>query len=161
MANDPVDVPRTAAGSPEQSAAASVSRRVHEALSGVVDPCCRDRGISVVDMGLVSDVSLDDGTATVEILLTSGWCPFQVDLVSEISAAATSVPGVRDAEVRIGLEQVWSPDRMSPSARRTLRLLPDPKEAGSRDRYLTNHPLARHPRPTATVRAPSPAAEEA
>ena len=154
MAKEPIEVPRASAGPPDESAAAHVSHRVHEALSGVVDPCCRDRGISVVDMGLVSDVSLDDGTARVEILLTSGWCPFQVDLVAEISAAATSVPGVRDAEVRIGLEQVWSPDRMSPSARRSLRLLPDPKEAGDRDRYL-----ARQPGP-APVPAPSPVAAQ-
>jgi metal-sulfur cluster biosynthetic enzyme len=55
-----------------------------EALRGVVDPCCRERGISVVDMGLVHDVAVDaaDGDARIDILLTSGWCPFQTDLLA-------------------------------------------------------------------------------
>ena len=29
---------------------------VREVLSGVFDPCCREKGISVVDMGLIKSV---------------------------------------------------------------------------------------------------------
>ncbi|WP_108665602.1 metal-sulfur cluster assembly factor [Euzebya rosea] len=120
----------------------SVGSAVTAALSGVIDPCCRDRGISVVDMGLVSEVHVDpDGHAAIDILLTSGWCPFQVDLTAEVTAAAETVPGVRTAEVRIRVDRTWSPDRMSPSARQRLRLLPEPGEVGDRDRYLAANPL--------------------
>src|SRR3712207_8154352 len=38
-------------------------------------PCCREKGISVVDMGLLRSVAVHDGHARVELLLTSGWCP--------------------------------------------------------------------------------------
>lgn len=127
-----------------------VEERIRAALGGVVDPCCRERGISVLDMGLLSDVSVHDGTAQVEIMLTSGWCPFQVDLVSEITSAATSVPGVQQADVRITLQQVWSPERMSPAARRSLRLLPDPGQVADRDEFLARSP---GPRPFAAQEA--------
>ncbi|WP_370328061.1 metal-sulfur cluster assembly factor [Euzebya sp.] len=136
--------------------ATEVGRAVHTALTAVIDPCCKDRGISVVDMGLVSDVTVDaTGHARVEIVLTSGWCPFQVDLTEEITAAAEQVAGVGSAEVAITLDQVWSPDRMAPAARRSLRLLPDPGEVADRDAYLSGHPAAR-PLPIATARGAAP-----
>jgi metal-sulfur cluster biosynthetic enzyme len=47
-----------------------------DALSEVYDPCCREKGISVVDMGLVRSVRENGGAVRVELLLTSGWCPF-------------------------------------------------------------------------------------
>lgn len=103
------------------------------ALRQVIDPCCRERGISVVDMGLLHDVAVDDdGRAHVQIMLTSGWCPFQLDLVSEIEDAVACVPEVTDADVSITLEATWSTDRLSPSAAAQLRFLPNPNEVGDR-----------------------------
>lgn len=106
-------------------------------LRQVVDPCCRERGISVVDMGLIDDVEVSsDGRANVEIVLTSGWCPFQVDLLEEISAAVRAVPGVDDAEVRITLDEAWSPQRLSDDARSKLRSLPEPSEVADRAAFV-------------------------
>jgi metal-sulfur cluster biosynthetic enzyme len=114
-----------------------------EALRGVVDPCCRERGISVVDMGLVHDVAVDaaDGDARIDILLTSGWCPFQTDLLAQMTAAVEALPQVRRASVQIVLHETWSTDRMSPDARRKLRFLPEPAEVGDRDGYVAAHTL--------------------
>jgi metal-sulfur cluster biosynthetic enzyme len=109
------------------------SDAIVDALRQVIDPCCRERGISVVDMGLLHDVRVeDDGHAHVEIMLTSGWCPFQLDLVTEIEDAVAAVPEVTDAAVSITLEQTWSTDRLSPSAAAQLRFLPNPNEVGDR-----------------------------
>jgi metal-sulfur cluster biosynthetic enzyme len=119
-----------------------VTAHIRDALRDVIDPCCKDRGISVVDMGLLHDVDVDDdGRARIDIMLTSGWCPFQVDLTAEISQAATAVEGVTDAEVHITLDQVWSPARMAPDARGKLRLLPDPGEVADRDAFVAAAPL--------------------
>lgn len=99
------------------------------ALEGVIDPCCRERGISVVDMGLVRDIEVAaDGAVHIEILLTSGWCPFQVDLVDEIGAAVEQLPDVDAAAVSITLEEAWSTERLSDEARRKLQFLPEPGE---------------------------------
>ena len=48
---------------------------VIKALRDCYDPCCRDRGISVVDMGLIENVKVKGRKVYIEILLTTGWCP--------------------------------------------------------------------------------------
>lgn len=110
------------------------------ALREVADPCCRERGISVIDMGLLHDVRVaGQGDVTVDVLLTSGWCPFQVDLVDEITTAVESVDGIDRAEVRISLDEAWSTERLSADARRKLRFLPEPVAVPDRAAYLAAH----------------------
>ncbi|MDP9407053.1 MAG: metal-sulfur cluster assembly factor [Actinomycetota bacterium] len=118
-------------------AVSPVEAAVLTSLEGVADPCCRERGISVVDMGLLRRVEVVDGTAHLELLLTSGWCPFQVDLLAEVTAAVEALPGVDRADVRIMLDEVWTPERMGADARRKLRFLPDPVQVRDRAAYRT------------------------
>ena len=113
------------------------------ALSDVYDPCCREKGISVVDMGLVRDVSEDNGTVRVELLLTSGWCPFAARVLTDVHDSIAARPGVTDVEVEIVWDEAWTPDRMSASATRALRFLPDPVAVGDRDAYLTRLEVGR------------------
>jgi metal-sulfur cluster biosynthetic enzyme len=47
------------------------SAAIVEALRSVHDPCCREMGISVVDMGLIESVEVDRADATVRLVLTS------------------------------------------------------------------------------------------
>jgi metal-sulfur cluster biosynthetic enzyme len=37
---------------------------ITDALRDVSDPCCADRGLSVVDMGLIDDIRIDGERAT-------------------------------------------------------------------------------------------------
>ena len=76
---------------------------VREVLSGVFDPCCRDKGISVVDMGLIQSAEIDAGAARVELMLTSGWCPFASAVLGDIESAVRGLPGVDSAVGRTGL----------------------------------------------------------
>jgi metal-sulfur cluster biosynthetic enzyme len=121
---------------------AELPRWATDALSDVYDPCCREKGISVVDMGLLRSVSLDGGHARVEVLLTSGWCPFAAHLVGEIEEAVAAHPGVESCAVDVVWDEAWTTDRLSASAARKLRLLPDPAFVPDRDAYLA----ARTPR---------------
>jgi metal-sulfur cluster biosynthetic enzyme len=109
---------------------------IFEALRSVYDPCCEELGISVVDMGLIESVRMDGEEARVELVLTSGWCPFAVRLISEVRERVESLPEVAGAEVEIVWEKGWESARLSPEARRKLRFLPEPREAGDRSRYL-------------------------
>jgi metal-sulfur cluster biosynthetic enzyme len=106
---------------------------VMEALSSVYDPCCQEKGLSVVDMGLVRSVVLDGDQAKVELLLTTGWCPFAANLVGMISERVAALPGMAGSEVEIVWDEPWTTDRLSERARSTLRFLPHPKEV-DRDR---------------------------
>jgi metal-sulfur cluster biosynthetic enzyme len=111
------------------------------ALSGVFDPCCREKGISVVDMGLLRSVDVQDGHARVELLLTSGWCPFAGRVLMDVADAMNDQPGVDSCEVDVVWDEAWTTDRLSETARRKLRFLPDPVAVGDRDAYLATHPI--------------------
>jgi metal-sulfur cluster biosynthetic enzyme len=109
------------------------------ALADVYDPCCREKGISVVDMGLLRSVEMTDGHARVELLLTSGWCPFASRVLTDVADAMTAQPDVDTCEVEVVWDEAWTTDRLSPTARRKLRFLPDPAAVGDRDAYLAEH----------------------
>lgn len=117
----------------------TTDRSVTAALSGVYDPCCRDKGISVVDMGLLHRVEVDDGVARVELLLTSGWCPFAATVLGDIKTAVEGLPGVERADVEIVWEEAWSPERLAPGAREKLRFLPPPSAVGDPTTYVTEN----------------------
>jgi metal-sulfur cluster biosynthetic enzyme len=109
------------------------------ALSDVYDPCCREKGISVVDMGLLRSVAVHDGHARVELLLTSGWCPFASRVLTDVEDAIRTQPGVDSCAVEIVWDEAWTTDRLSESAVRKLRFLPDPSAVPDRAAYLASH----------------------
>ena len=110
-----------------------------DALAGVYDPCCQEKGISVIDMGLVRSVQVEDGIATVELLLTSGWCPFAATVLTQVQDQIRRAPGIRDADVSIVWDEAWTTDRLSPRARSILRFLPPPSAVPDRDAYIAAH----------------------
>jgi metal-sulfur cluster biosynthetic enzyme len=96
--------------------------RVLDALRDVYDPCCADRGISVVDMGVVEDVHVDGSHVRVDLVLTTGWCPFVASMSDAIPARLRELDGVDSVAVEVVWDPVWTPDRLSPSAREKLSL---------------------------------------
>jgi metal-sulfur cluster biosynthetic enzyme len=110
-----------------------------DALADVYDPCCQEKGISVIDMGLVRSVQVDDGRARVELLLTSGWCPFAATVLTQVKDRILAQPGISDAEVDIVWDQAWTTDRLSEKAVRMLRFLPPPAAVPDRAGYIAAH----------------------
>ena len=82
------------------------------ALRDVYDPCCADRGISIVDMGIVEDVRLDGDHVDVDLVLTTGWCPFVATMSSAIPDRLRALDGVESVDVRVVWDPVWTPDRL-------------------------------------------------
>lgn len=111
-----------------------LSEVLTEALDRVYDPCCRELGLSIIDMGVVRSARLEGGVADVTLTLTSGWCPSMATIVSEARAAICSIPGVGTANVEVRWDEAWSPERMSEGARKKLRFLPAPRDASISDR---------------------------
>lgn len=95
---------------------------VMAALRRCYDPCCKDKQVSVVDMGLVEGVQIDGPQVAVEIILTSGWCPFSMHMLTMIEEEVGAIDGVAGVEVTITWDTVWSPERLSEAARAKLRL---------------------------------------
>jgi len=75
-----------------------------EALRVVEDP---EIGISIVDLGLLRGIEVEDetGRVTVALTLTSPMCPLGPEILAAVKERAASVPGVARADVQL----VWSP----------------------------------------------------
>jgi metal-sulfur cluster biosynthetic enzyme len=110
-----------------------------DALSDVYDPCCQEKGISVVDMGLVRSVRASGDRVRVELLLTTGWCPFATRVLTEIADRIEAQPGVRSADVEVVWDEAWTTDRLSPRAASLLRFLPPPAHVPDRGAFVTAH----------------------
>jgi metal-sulfur cluster biosynthetic enzyme len=93
-----------------------------DALREVYDPCCADRGINIVDMGVVEDVRRDGTHVEVDLVLTTGWCPFVATMSSAIPDRLRRVDGVETVDVRVVWDPVWTMDRLSESAREKLTM---------------------------------------
>jgi metal-sulfur cluster biosynthetic enzyme len=100
---------------PERDAVMDVLRRVY-------DPCCADRGVSIVDMGVVEAVRHVGGHVEVDLIPTTGWCPFVASMSDAIPTALRDLDGVERVDVQVLFDPVWSPERLSPSAARALSM---------------------------------------
>jgi metal-sulfur cluster biosynthetic enzyme len=95
---------------------------VIQALENCYDPCCRDRKISVVDMGLIESIDIDDHRVRIEMLLTTGWCPFASRLLEMVEREVDALPTVDVVDVDVVWDPTWTPERMSDSAREKLTM---------------------------------------
>lgn len=78
-------------------AGATTTTDIEQALRGVVDP---ELGGDVVELGMVRDISLTDGVATIDIALTIAACPMRDQIESDVRRKVTALPGVAKAVVR-------------------------------------------------------------
>ncbi len=116
--SDLPDVPATGGGS------TVTVEDVTEAMKDVVDP---ELGINVVDLGLVYDVHLDEGSNVVlDMTLTSAACPLTDVIEDQTMTALTGGPGAGlAAEVKINWVWMppWGPDKITDDGREQLRAL--------------------------------------
>jgi metal-sulfur cluster biosynthetic enzyme len=92
------------------------------ALRRCYDPCCREKGISVVDMGLIEAVEIAGRDVRIDMVLTSGWCPFAMHLLTDMEQQVAALEGVEQVNVNIVWNPTWTPARLSADARRKLAL---------------------------------------
>ena len=107
-------------GSPQD--ASPEREAVIRALGNCYDPCCRDRKISVVDMGLIESIDIRNRDVKIEMVLTTGWCPFASRLLEMVEEEVGGLPEVESVKVEIIWDPTWTPERMNAGAREKLRL---------------------------------------
>ena len=91
------------------------------ALKTVFDP---EIPVDIYELGLIYDVSVtDEGDATVLMTLTTPNCPVAESMPGEVEIRVLSVPGVRDAEVKLVWDPPWDPSKMTDEARLELGML--------------------------------------
>ena len=72
-------------------------RAVIEALRGVKDP---DIGRDLVDLGMIKDIKIGDGTVSLTVNLTTPACPLKAQIERDVRGALQSrLPGEMDASI--------------------------------------------------------------
>ena len=114
LAEKPAEVPAHGPGGDVQAA-------IVEALKTIYDP---EIPVDIYELGLIYDVSVsEDGDAVVTMTLTTPHCPVAESMPGEVELRVLSVPGVRDAEVKLVWDPPWDPSKMSDEARLELGML--------------------------------------
>ena len=94
---------------------------VVEALKSIYDP---EIPVDIYELGLIYDVAIsEDGDAVVTMTLTTPHCPVAESMPGEVELRVLSVPGIRDAEVKLVWDPPWDPSKMSDEARLELGML--------------------------------------
>jgi FeS assembly SUF system protein len=106
---------------PADEPTGEVREAIVEALKSIYDP---EIPVDIYELGLIYDVEVtEDGDATVTMTLTTPHCPVAESMPGEVELRVLSVPGVRDAEVKLVWDPPWDPSKMSDEARLELGML--------------------------------------
>jgi metal-sulfur cluster biosynthetic enzyme len=98
---------------------------VLSALRSCYDP---EIPVNIVDMGLIYKVNFtalaepeqEKQDVTIDMTLTSQGCPEHVNISAQVKSRLEQLPGVRNAAVNVVWTPPWTPERLSPEARKQL-----------------------------------------
>jgi ring-1,2-phenylacetyl-CoA epoxidase subunit PaaD len=93
--------------------------RVHGALGGVMDP--EIPACSIVDLGMIERVGVDDDAVEVDLLPTFVGCPAKDIIGEDVRSALAEVAGGREIRVRFVLDPPWTTDRITERGEERLR----------------------------------------
>lgn len=87
--------------------------QIWEALKDVNDP---EMPISLVDMGMIYDVTLNEKSARIQLGLTSTACP-AIDFIFEDIRERLQEEGLEDVAVELVWDPPWTNDRITEEGR--------------------------------------------
>ena len=101
---------------------------VISALKSCYDP---EIPVNIVDLGLIYHVNFAEvppepeqaegkQDVTVEMTLTAQGCPEHVNISAQVKSRVEQLPGVRNVSVNVVWTPPWTPERLSPDARKQL-----------------------------------------
>ena len=88
------------------------------ALAGVIDP---ELGDSVVDLGMVRSIAINDGVVTVTVALTTAGCPLRAQFMKDVRDRVGALPGVTKVNVKFGEMTAEQKRSLMDRARRTAQ----------------------------------------
>lgn len=91
--------------------------KILEVLKQVYDP---EIPVDIVNLGLVYEVGINEGSVRVAMTTTSPGCPVGDFLAAEVERALRKIDGVEAVRVEFVWDPPWSPEMMSPEAKKTL-----------------------------------------
>lgn len=83
---------------------------VREKLVDVIDPELR---MSIMELGLIYDVDIDDGHVKVTYTLTTPACPLGPVISGQIESLLMDLPGVNEVTPELTFSPPWDPKTMA------------------------------------------------
>ena len=98
---------------------------VLSALRSCYDP---EIPVNIVDLGLIYKINFAPADAsdqsrqdvTVDMTLTAQGCPEHVNISAQVKSRIEQLPGIRNVSVNVVWTPPWTPERLSPDARKQL-----------------------------------------
>jgi metal-sulfur cluster biosynthetic enzyme len=95
---------------------------VLSALKSCYDP---EIPVNIVDLGLIYNVNFapavdDKQDVTIDMTLTAQGCPEHVNISAQVKSRLEQLQGIRNAAVNVVWTPPWTPERISPEARKQL-----------------------------------------
>lgn len=97
----------------------TLEEAVWDALRRVMDP--EIPAVSVVDMGMVKEVSAGGGRVEITILPTFTGCPAVPIIREDVARAALSVEGTKEVDVRFSYDPPWTTDLITEEGKKRLK----------------------------------------
>lgn len=91
---------------------------VYKVLEQCYDP--EIPAVSLVDLGLIYDVSINEGTVDIKMTLTAQGCGMSGMIAEQVKSMVQDLPWVTSSSVQIVWDPPWHPDRMSDKAKKLL-----------------------------------------
>jgi metal-sulfur cluster biosynthetic enzyme len=100
----------------------TTQEEVLNALKDCYDP---EIPVNIVDLGLIYGIKFDPvenekQDVTVDMTLTSPGCPAHVTIGEQVKGRVEQMPGIRNVQVNVVWNPPWTPERLSPDARKQL-----------------------------------------
>ncbi|MFC5630936.1 MULTISPECIES: metal-sulfur cluster assembly factor [Streptococcus] len=96
----------------------AIKDNILQGLEEVIDP---ELGIDIVNLGLIYEIRFEqDGSAEIDMTLTTMGCPLADLITDQIHDAMKSVPEVTKVDVKLVWYPAWTVDRLSRYARIAL-----------------------------------------
>jgi len=99
---------------------------VMSALKSCYDP---EIPVNIVDLGLIYGVKFDPAPedkqdVSIDMTLTAQGCPEHVNISMQVKSRLEQLPGIHNAAVNVVWSPPWTPERLSPDARKQLGIEP-------------------------------------
>jgi metal-sulfur cluster biosynthetic enzyme len=92
-------------------------KEVMDTIRRVIDP---ELGISIVDMGLIYKLLVEEKTVKVTMTLSNPTCPYGGTLIDDVKKQLFSNTKIQNVHLRLTFNPPWSADRLTPEAKRKL-----------------------------------------
>ena len=90
-----------------------------DAVMGALNQCYDPEipGISLVELGLIYDVRIEEAKVHVKMTLTAAWCGMGPAMAADARSKVEALEGVEEANVELVWDPPWNPEMITPEGK--------------------------------------------